>query len=96
MVKADYILYYYGIRYEIQANEESLLIRNVAARDEGTYECVAENVAGSVRAFATLTVFGKLISMESNFSEQRPGLVFIKIPILRISLFFEFSVLGLV
>ena len=53
-IDIDYVF----VRYEIQANEESLLIRNVVSRDEGTYECVAENVAGSVRAFATLTVFG--------------------------------------
>ena len=46
-------------KYEIQANEESLLIRNVGARDQGTYECVAQNAAGVVRASATLRVFGK-------------------------------------
>ena len=46
-------------KYDIESGEEALLVRDVSARDQGVYECVVENMAGVVRAEATLTVFGK-------------------------------------
>ena len=35
-----------------------LLIKNVTARDNGAYTCVAKNILGTVTAAATLTVRG--------------------------------------
>lgn len=39
----------------------TLVILDVDRRDDGVYECIAENIAGSVRAFARLAVSGKYI-----------------------------------
>jgi len=36
-----------------------LVIRRVSGADAGQYECVAENMAGTARAAAQLTVFGQ-------------------------------------
>ena len=48
-------------KHEILRGEEALIVRDVGARDQGVYECVATNAAGEARASATLTVFGKLV-----------------------------------
>ena len=45
-------------KYDVQL-EGTLLVRDLRRTDEGTYECVAENVAGTARAYARLTVWGK-------------------------------------
>ena len=47
-------------KYEVRV-EGSLLVRNLRRTDEGTYECVAENVAGITHAYARLTVWGKAL-----------------------------------
>ena len=39
-----------------------LIIRDVRPSDAGTYECVARNAAGTMRAFASLTVTSKWVT----------------------------------
>ncbi|XP_059149392.1 peroxidasin homolog [Physella acuta] len=43
-------------RYDLQQNGEVLVIRNVAAVDQGTFTCRAENAAGVVTANARLSI----------------------------------------
>ena len=44
-----------------------LVIRDVSVHDSGQYECVAENMAGSTRAVAQLTVWGQ---SDSSFNQS--------------------------
>ncbi len=45
------------------SEEGDLAIYNITFTDEGLYECIAENIAGIVRSYARVTVFGKFLFM---------------------------------
>jgi len=46
-------------KHDVTHDGSVLVIRDVNFRDSGDYECVAENMAGSTRAIARLTVWGQ-------------------------------------
>ena len=44
-----------GAKYTVHV-DGTLVVRDITARDAGTYECLAQNAAGTIRAFVTLSV----------------------------------------
>lgn len=59
ILSRDYVPLNNGGRYEISEVEGTLKILRLQASDDGTYKCVASNLAGSVEATAEVDVMGK-------------------------------------